>query len=358
MRRILVTGGAGFIGANFCHFWTTSHAEDRVVVLDALTYAGNRSSIEPLIATHQVRFVHGDIIELDRVSALLIEERIDTVVNLAAETHVDRSIEDPQLFLRTNVMGTHALLEAARRAWGNLPSARYRFHHVSTDEVYGSREENEAASREGSPYAPNSPYAASKAAADHLVRAYTRTYGLPGSISHCSNNYGPYQWPEKLLPLCLLNILQGRPLPIYGDGLQLRDWIHVQDHCRAIDAILNSSPPGEIWNVGSSSSESNLTMVRRLCDQVDQEFAANADLARRFPQSAPARGQKSRELIAHVRDRPGHDRRYAIDCSKLSKLGFLASTDLTNGLAATVSWYLANEAWWRPLRDSTLNIVP
>ena len=351
MRRLLVTGGAGFIGANFCHYWGTAHPADRLVVLDLLTYAGNPASIGSLIKAGRMRFVQGDIADRERVEALLKQEQIDTVVNFAAESHVDRSIADPHSFLRTNVLGTQVLLESLRSAWlSAAAAAERRFHHISTDEVYGSLEPDQAASSEASAYAPNSPYAASKAAADHLVRAYARTYGLPCTVSNCSNNYGPYQFPEKLLPLCIVNLLQGRPLPIYGDGLQIRDWLHVSDHCRAIDTILAASPAGETWNIGGSSGDSNLAVVETLCDLVDAQFKGAADLAMRFPHSAPARGKRSRELIQHVRDRPGHDRRYCVDSSKLRlRLGFTASTSLHDGLSATVQWYLSNEAWWRPI---------
>jgi dTDP-glucose 4,6-dehydratase len=350
VRRLLVTGGAGFIGANFCHYWTRTYPADRVVVLDLLTYAGNLASIAPLIDARRVRFVHGDIADGAQVESLLGAESIDTVVNFAAESHVDRSIEDPQSFLRTNVLGTQALLEAVRRAWGTGDLQGRRFHHVSTDEVYGSLAADDPASTESSPYVPSSPYAASKAAADHLVRAYARTYGVPCTISNCSNNYGPYQFPEKLLPLCIVNMLQGLALPIYGDGLQIRDWLHVEDHCRAIDAILRASAAGETWNVGSSGGDTNLAIVQALCDLVDAALTADAGLAQRFPQSAPAAGRSSRSLIEHVRDRPGHDRRYCVDCSKLrGRLGFSAATTLAAGLAGTVQWYLANDAWWRPI---------
>ncbi len=347
MKRLLVTGGAGFIGANFCHYWSASHPADRLVVLDALTYAGNVASIEGLIGAQLVRFVRGDICEQDRAAALIREEGIDTIVNFAAESHVDRSIEDPQSFLRTNVMGTHALLEAARAAWPAMERGGYRFHHVSTDEVYGSLGPADPPFNESTPYAPNSPYSASKAAADHIVRAYVHTYGVPCTISNCSNNYGPFQFPEKLLPLCIVNILEGRPLPIYGDGLQVRDWLHVQDHCRAIDLILHSSPMGETWNVGGGSTEPNIRVVETVCDLVDEEFRRRPDLKSRYPRSAPAQGRSSRSLMQHVRDRPGHDRRYAVDGSKVARLGFSPQTELLSGLAATVRWYLDNETWWR-----------
>jgi dTDP-glucose 4,6-dehydratase len=318
------------------------------VVLDALTYAGNVASIEQLIRSQRVRFVHGDICERDRVAALMREEHIDTVVNFAAESHVDRSIEDPHSFLRTNVMGTHALLEAARATWP-APAARAgcRFHHVSTDEVYGSLGPDVPAFTESTPYSPNSPYAASKAAADHIVRAYAHTYGLPCTVSNCSNNYGPYQFPEKLLPLAIVNILEGRPVPIYGDGLQIRDWLHVRDHCRAIDLILRTSKLRETWNVGGGSTDPNLRIIETVCDLVDEEFRQRAELGNRYPCSAPAQGRSSRSLIQHVPDRPGHDRRYAVDGGKLARLGFTPQTLLATGLAETVRWYLENESWWR-----------
>lgn len=349
MRRLLVTGGAGFIGANFCHYWSERHSADRVVVLDALTYAGNPQSIASLTEAGTVRFVRGDIAERAQVASLIAEEHIDTIVNFAAESHVDRSIENAAIFLRTNVLGTQALLEAARDSWGLGAAERgCRFHHVSTDEVYGSLDAGEAAFTETSPYAPSSPYAASKAAADHLVRAYGRTYGLPYTISNCSNNYGPYQFPEKLLPLCVLNILEGRPLPIYGDGLQIRDWLHVADHCRAIELILQASPAGETWNVGGATQEPNIAVVGAVCDLLDEAFAAQPQLKKRFARSPPAQGGSARTLITHVRDRPGHDRRYAVDARKIrERLGFIAGMSLSAGLRETASWYLEHESWWR-----------
>jgi dTDP-glucose 4,6-dehydratase len=347
VKRLLITGGAGFIGANFCHYWSATHPADRLVVLDALTYAGNLASIDELIQSQSVRFVHGDICDQDRVAALIREERIDTVVNFAAESHVDRSIEAPQSFLLTNVMGTQSLLGAVRSAWPQPGTGDYRFHHVSTDEVYGSLGPADPPFTETTAYAPNSPYSASKAAADHIVRAYAHTYGTPCTISNCSNNYGPYQFPEKLLPLCIVNILEGRPLPIYGDGLQIRDWLHVLDHCRAIDLILRASPAGETWNVGGGSTESNIRVVEAVCDLVDVEFRQRPGLTTRYPRSAPAQGRPSGSLMQHVRDRPGHDRRYAVDGGKIARLGFTPQTSLAAGLAATVRWYLENETWWR-----------
>jgi dTDP-glucose 4,6-dehydratase len=349
VKRLLVTGGAGFIGANFCHYWAAKHPSDRLVVLDALTYAGNLASIAALESGGALRFVRGDIGDGPLVATLLRDERIDTIVNFAAESHVDRSIEDPAAFFKTNVLGLQVLLEAARRAWSKPDAlAARRFHHVSTDEVYGSLELGAAGFTESTPYAPNSPYAASKAAADHLVRAYSRTYALPSTISNCSNNYGPYQFPEKLLPLCILNMLQGRALPIYGDGLQIRDWLHVSDHCRAIELILQDSPAGETWNVGGSTQDPNIAVVGMLCDLVDAAFASQPELAGRFPHSAAAARKPSRTLMQHVKDRPGHDRRYAVDSGKIRKLlKFSAVTGLAAGLAQTVRWYLENEEWWR-----------
>ena len=350
MKRLLVTGGAGFIGANFCHYWNATYPADRLVVLDALTYAGNLASIADLVQKQRLRFVHGDICDRDRVAALIREESIDTIVNFAAESHVDRSIEDPQSFLRTNVMGTHALLEAARAAWSSTADrGPRRFHHVSTDEVYGSLGPADPAFTESTPYAPNSPYSASKAAADHIVRAYAHTYGVPCTISNCSNNYGPYQFPEKLLPLCIVNLLEGRPLPIYGDGLQIRDWLQVVDHCRAIDLILRASPVGETWNVGGGSTEPNIRIVETVCDLVDEAFRQRPELSTRYPRSASAQHRSSRSLMQHVPDRPGHDRRYAVDGSKIARLGFIAQTSLVAGLTATVHWYLENERWWRDI---------
>jgi dTDP-glucose 4,6-dehydratase len=349
VKRLLVTGGAGFIGANFCHHWCSTYPGDRVVVLDALTYAGNVASIATLIDSGKLRFEHGDIGDRPRVAALIAAESIDTIVNFAAESHVDRSLEDPATFLRTNVLGTQALLEAARSAWGADAGRRgCRFHHVSTDEVYGSLDGGAAAFTESTPYAPNSPYAASKAAADHLVRAYSHSFGLPCTISNCSNNYGPYQFPEKLLPLCILNILEGRALPIYGDGQQIRDWLHVSDHCRAIELILAHPAASETWNVGGSTQDPNLTVVGLVCDLVDAAFASERALAARFPKSPAAGGRAARSLIQHVRDRPGHDRRYAVDSGKIrGRLGFAIRTPLEQGLADTVRWYLGNETWWR-----------
>ncbi len=346
-HRLLITGGAGFIGANFTHYWSRCRPDDRVVVLDALTYAGNFANIESLCAADRVRFVHGDIRDYERVRALLSEEQIDTIVHFAAESHVDRSIHGPAEFIQANIVGTQVLLDAARAVW--LPRGMpHRFHHISTDEVYGSLGPEDPPFTESTPYDPRSPYAASKAASDHLVRAYGNTYGLDFTISNCSNNYGPYQFPEKLIPLCILNALEGRTLPIYGDGLNVRDWLHVEDHCAAVRLIIESSPAGRTWNVGGGSERTNIALVQDLCAAVDAMFADEPALTERFPNCPAARGARTAELITYVKDRPGHDRRYAIDSRRLEReLGYAPQVELTAGLKRTVAWFLDNEAWWR-----------
>ncbi len=355
-KHLLVTGGAGFIGGNFVHHWVAAYPDDRVVVLDALTYAGNRATIASLIDTQRIAFVHGDIAEASLVSSLLASHAIDTVVHFAAESHVDRSIVDPGAFVKTNVIGTLTLLDACRRAWHVDGQWRpgVRFHHVSTDEVYGTLGPHDPAFTERTPYAPNSPYAASKAGSDHLVRAWIHTYGLPATISNCSNNYGPYHFPEKLIPLMIVNALHGKPLPVYGDGLQVRDWLFVEDHCRAVALILESAEAGETYNVGGRAEHVNIEIVRWVCQLLDSRFAADADLARRFPDCPAATGASCASLITHVADRPGHDRRYAIDPTKIATaLRFEPSESLPSGLARTVDWYLANEAWWRGVMDGS-----
>ena len=352
-RSLLVTGGAGFIGANFVHYWHENHPTDIVVVLDALTYAGNRHSLASLERDVRFRFVQADIADCTLVAELLRRERIDTVVHFAAESHVDRSINGPDVFIQTNVVGTHNLLKACRRVWieeGARP--QHRFHHVSTDEVYGSLGPEEAPFRETTAYAPNSPYAASKAASDHLVRAYGSTFGLDVTTTNCSNNYGPYHFPEKLIPLTIVNILEGRPIPVYGDGRQVRDWLHVWDHCRAIELVLDHGRSGETYNVGAGAERENVELIRILCDIVDRSFAGSSELARKYAGCPAAHHAPSDSLITYVTDRPGHDRRYAIDWSKLEReLGYRPLTDLVRGLEATFRWYLENEAWWRAVMD-------
>ncbi|MEO8064325.1 MAG: dTDP-glucose 4,6-dehydratase [Pseudomonadota bacterium] len=347
MESILITGGAGFIGANFVHYWSQRHPEHKVVVLDSLTYAGNLSSIAQLVDKQAVTFAQADICDVAAVDALFAKHGFDTVIHLAAESHVDRSIVEPGAFIRTNVQGTHVLLMAARRAWENQCEGR-RFHHVSTDEVYGDLDAHAPGFTEATPYAPRSPYAASKASSDMLVRAYANTYGLPITISNCSNNYGPYQFPEKLIPLMLLNALEGKPLPVYGDGSNVRDWLFVDDHCAGIDAILERGRTGETYNIGGENEIANLELVGRLCDVVGARLSGDATLRARFPRAAA----NPRDLITFVKDRPGHDRRYAVDTRKISgELGFRPARGFEDGLAATVDWYLRREEWWRPIQS-------
>ena len=355
-RSLLVTGGAGFIGANFVHYWIKTHPEDRVTVLDALTYAGNPANLAPVAASSALDFVRGDICDADLAARLLAERRIDTIVHFAAETHVDRSIHAPDPFLQTNVLGTHVLLKAARGAWRTEGEYRpsVRFHHVSTDEVYGSLAPQDPAFTEQTPYAPNSPYAASKAASDHLVRAYHRTFGLPVTTSNCSNNYGPYQFPEKLIPLFLINALEGKSLPIYGDGLNVRDWLFVEDHCRAIEAILERGTVGETYNIGGGAELPNLRLVSLLSRLIDEAFRGDPGLAGSFPSSPPARGSPTESLVKFVPDRPGHDRRYAMDGSKIAReLGFHPQESLESGLRRTITWYLQEQPWWRSVMDGS-----
>jgi dTDP-glucose 4,6-dehydratase len=355
MRNLLVTGGAGFIGANFVQYWLRQHPGDRVVVLDALTYAGNKSSLEPVLGRPELVFVEGDIGTPCLAEDLVRRHAVDTVVHFAAESHVDRSIRGPDPFIETNVRGTHELLKAARTVWlEESGRGDVRFHHVSTDEVYGSLGPDDPGFREITPYAPNSPYAASKAASDHLVRAYYHTYGLPVTTSNCSNNYGPYQFPEKLIPLMLVNALDGKALPLYGDGLNVRDWLYVEDHCRAVEQVLLRGRPGETYNVGGRSEEPNVELVRRLCRLLDEAFAATPDLGHRFPRCPAASGVSTAVLLTFVKDRPGHDRRYAIDARKIEReLGFRPSETLESGLRKTLEWYLDNEAWWRGVMDGS-----
>jgi dTDP-glucose 4,6-dehydratase len=351
VRRLLVTGGAGFIGSNFVHYWLTAHPNDRVVVLDALTYAGNQANLEPVQDHPGFTMVHGDIRTPSLAASLLRQHEISVVVHFAAESHVDRSIDGPDAFIDTNVRGTHELLKAAREVWleAGSPGTVARFHHISTDEVYGSLAPGEPPFTETSRYAPSSPYAASKGASDHLVRAYRHTYGLPVTITTCSNNYGPYQLPEKLIPLLLVNMLEGRSLPVYGDGLNVRDWLYVEDHCRAIDAVIATSREGETYNVGGRNEWRNIDIVRLLCRLVEDAFVRDDALAERFPECPAAHGRSLEQLISFVPDRPGHDRRYAIDAGKIDRdLGFSPRESFETGVRKTVDWYLSHETWWRP----------
>ena len=355
MRTVLITGAAGFIGANFTHYWLKKYPEDKVIALDALTYAGNTWNLHDVWRCPALTFVHGDICDQALIEQLLTEHKIDTIVHFAAESHVDRSITGPDAFINTNIIGTHSLLKAAKKCWLDRGEAiAHHFHHVSTDEVYGTLAAEDPAFSEETPYAPNSPYAASKAASDHLVRAYHHTYGLRVTTSNCSNNYGPYHFPEKLIPLCLLNILHGKALPIYGNGLQIRDWLYVEDHARGIDLVINKGEPGETYNVGGNNEWTNIDVVKLLCQLVDGFFATDEELRIRFPQCPAAKGLASTSLISFVTDRPGHDTRYAINAQKImSQLGYEPRAGFADGLTRTVQWYLDNQQWWEKIQDGS-----
>ncbi|ASP81619.1 dTDP-glucose 4,6-dehydratase [Sinorhizobium meliloti] len=339
--NILVTGGAGFIGSALCRYLVADPG-NRVINLDKLTYAGNPASLRQIEALPNYRFVRGDICDEAAAADVLAAERIDRIMHLAAETHVDRSIDGPGTFIETNIVGTFRLLQAATKYWRSLPATaaeRFRFHHVSTDEVFGDLSLDDNSFREETPYAPSSPYSASKAASDHLVRAWHHTFGLPVVITNCSNNYGPFHFPEKLVPLIILNALEERPLPVYGNGTNIRDWLYVDDHARALDLVATNGVTGESYNIGGGSERSNLAVVQTICDILDQK--------------QPQRSCRSyRDLVAFVDDRPGHDQRYAMDTSKIEReLGWKPLESFETGLSRTIDWYLANSWWWRPIRE-------
>ncbi|NVK23299.1 MAG: dTDP-glucose 4,6-dehydratase [Gammaproteobacteria bacterium] len=351
-QSILITGGAGFIGSNFVHHWVKLHPHCNVLVLDALTYAGNLNNISGLIERHKIKFVHANINEQAHVESLLKDNQIDTIVHFAAESHVDRSIDTPDEFIQTNVVGTLSLLKAAKHVWldASPTKTKHRFHHVSTDEVYGSLSPNEPAFTEQHQYQPNSPYAASKAASDHLVRSYHETYGLNTTISNCSNNYGPYHFPEKLIPLVITNILHNKPIPVYGDGQQVRDWLYVDEHCSAIDRIVRQAPAGEIYNVGGNNEQTNIDIVNLICKMMNNKFAVDPTLANKFAPADFAIKGTSEQLITFVEDRLGHDRRYAINADKIKNtLGFAPQKHFELLLENTIDWYLDNKNWWEKL---------
>jgi len=341
MQNVLITGGAGFIGSNFVRYLLRADTEIRVTNLDALTYSGSLENLKELPNPDHYSFIKGDICNANLVKSLLREHAIDTIVHFAAETHVDRSILVPGQFVQTNIVGTFTLLEAARQVWlqdASIPKDKLRFHHISTDEVFGSLAPDESAWNEEAGYAPNSPYAASKAASDHLVRSYGHTYGLPFTLTNCSNNYGPYQFPEKLIPLMILNALEGKPLPIYGDGKQIRDWLYVEDHCEAIWLVLQKGRTGESYNIGGNCQPTNLEIVDALCDILDELKPGSPFI--------PHAGLKK-----YVRDRPGHDRRYAMNIEKTSlELGWKPGHNLREGLLRTVRWYLEHQEWVETIR--------
>lgn len=336
--HLLITGGAGFIGSNFVHHWCHQYPQHRVIVLDALTYAGNRQTLADLEGKDNFRFVQGDICDRELIDSLLREEQIGMVAHFAAESHVDRSILGPGAFVQTNVVGTFTLLESFRQYWNEKGQPQSdRFLHVSTDEVYGSLEPDDPAFTEKTPYSPNSPYSASKAGSDHLARAYFHTYGMPTIITNCSNNYGPYHFPEKLIPLMCINILLGKPLPVYGDGQNVRDWLYVGDHCQALETVLQKGKQGETYNIGGNNEVKNLELVTLLCQLMD-ELAPDLPI------------KPASQLITFVKDRAGHDRRYAIDATKIrTELGWTPQETVEQGLRKTIQWYLANPDWWQPL---------
>jgi len=320
--KLLVTGGAGFIGSNFIHYWFRKYPEDKIVNLDALTYAGNLENLKDIESNPNYKFVKGDICDKELVNGLVKD--VDTIVNFAAESHVDRSILDAENFVRTNVLGTYNLLEAAKN------NGNKRFHHISTDEVFGHLGPNDPAFNELTPYAPRSPYSASKAASDHLVRAYFQTYGLPVTISNCSNNYGPYHFPEKLIPLFITNLTEGKKVPVYGDGMNVRDWLFVEDHCQAIDLILQKGKIGETYCIGGNSEKPNIEITKKIIELMG----------------------KNEDSIEYVKDRLGHDRRYAIDFSKIkNELGWKPQVSFEEGLKMTIEWYKNNESWWKNIKS-------
>ena len=351
-NNLLITGGAGFIGTNFVRYWRKKYPDDVIIILDALTYAGNKSNLEFCLDNDKVHFVHGSICDQRLVDRMFKKYEIDRVVHFAAESHVDRSIKGPDDFIDTNIIGTYVLLKAALANWTQRSISNHLFHHVSTDEVYGSLELVEPPFSEVSIYAPNSPYSASKAASDHLVRSYHHTYDLRTTTSNCSNNYGAYQFPEKLIPLCLINILRGKSLPIYGDGTQIRDWLHVEDHCRGIELVLKNGTYGDTYNIGGDNERKNIDVVTLICETVNEIFTKTPGLHSLYPDSPCASGGDSKTLITYVKDRPGHDARYAIDAKKIkTELGFSASVTFEQGIKSTVKWYLDNRDWWLPILD-------
>ncbi|MGQ8819698.1 dTDP-glucose 4,6-dehydratase [Bibersteinia trehalosi] len=346
--KILITGGAGFIGSAVVRH-IINHTQDTVINLDKLTYAGNLESLESVANSPRYHFEQVDICNRAELDRVFTQYQPDAVMHLAAESHVDRSIDGPAAFIETNIVGTYTLLEAARNYWNGLPDEKksaFRFHHISTDEVYGDLEGTDDLFTETTPYAPSSPYSASKASSDHLVRAWLRTYGLPTIVTNCSNNYGPFHFPEKLIPLMILNAISGKKLPVYGNGMQIRDWLFVEDHARALYKVVTEGAVGETYNIGGHNEKANIEVVRTICALLE-ELVPNK----------PAGVAKYEDLITYVTDRPGHDVRYAIDAAKIGReLGWTPQETFESGIRKTVEWYLANENWWKRVLDGSYNM--
>lgn len=355
MTRMLVTGAAGFIGANFVRYWLSNHPQDHIVIVDALTYAGNRANLDGLLSD-RCQLVEADINDTETVMDLLRSHALSTIVHFAAESHVDRSIEGPDAFIEANILGTHSLLKAARQVWQTEDQApdSHRFHHVSTDEVYGTLSMDDPAFTETTAYAPNSPYSASKASSDFLVRSYHHTYGLNVTTSNCSNNYGPYHFPEKLIPLIIINLLHGKSLPIYGDGKNIRDWLYVEDHARGIELVLDKGEVGETYNIGGVNEWTNIDIVNLICTLMDQRFVSEDALKQRYPDCPAAQGKDCSSLITYVTDRAGHDFRYAIDTTRIrDELGYEPAISFESGIEKTLDWYLGNPVWWQAVLDGS-----
>lgn len=347
-KTLLITGGAGFIGQNLVHHLIRHSPDTKLVVMDALTYAANPTSLQPLVGSGKLAFVHADITKLEDVAAIFSNYDINSIAHLAAESHVDRSIAGPDAFLETNIIGTYNLLKTALAHWQKHDRLEIaRFLHVSTDEVFGDLGPEDPAFTEASPYRPSSPYSATKAASDHIARAYMKTYGLPVVVTNCSNNYGPFQHPEKLIPLMIIHALQGKSLPIYGDGANVRDWLYVKDHCRALTLALGRGTPGQTYNIGGGVEKTNKQVVEFICNHIDARFSDNAALAAQYPECPASTGTNCRSLMTYVRDRPGHDRRYAVNPAYAQQaLGYAPDETFDSGLGQTVDWYIENQAWW------------
>jgi len=355
MRSMLVTGAAGFIGANFVRYVREQYPDDKIVIVDSLTYAGNPHNLDGVLGAN-CHLIQADINNTDYIMRLLREHQINTIVHFAAETHVDRSITGPDAFIEANILGTYSLLKAARQVWQIDKKAieEHRFHHVSTDEVYGQLMIEDPAFTEDTAYAPNSPYSASKASSDFLVRSFHHTFGMQVTTSNCSNNYGPYQFPEKLIPLMIINVLHGKSLPVYGDGKNVRDWLYVEDHAIGIDMVLQNGRIGETYNIGGCNEWTNIDIVNLICALIDKRFESNHALCQSFPDCPAAQGEASNSLINYVTDRAGHDFRYAIDTAKIqSELGYKPKVTFEAGIEKTLDWYLENSGWWEAVLDGS-----